>query len=83
MSQKSAISAAWCPHRNVECKLDASLAAQGSAGEGQTFSRTMALRRLHLKNSVLGELLYAVNIYKVRCAAIICYCFVSCLPPGW
>jgi hypothetical protein len=31
----------------------------------QGFSRAMALRRLHWRNSLLGELLYAVNVAKV------------------
>ncbi|KAG1676382.1 hypothetical protein FOA52_001177 [Chlamydomonas sp. UWO 241] len=41
--------------------------AAGSATEQprtSTFSRTMALRRLHWKNSALGEALYAVNLAK-------------------
>lgn len=46
------------------CKLDSHLAERGSAGAVRTFSRAMALRRLHLRNSVLGEVLYAINLYR-------------------
>lgn len=49
----------------AECVLDAWLAREGSSGAVTTFSKTMALRRLHWKNSVLAELLYTVNIFKV------------------
>lgn len=47
-----------------QCKFDAFLAGLGSGGRVSTFSRTMALRRLHLKSSLLGEVLYAVNLRK-------------------
>lgn len=47
-----------------QCKLDAYLACKGSAGAQQGFSRAMALRRLHWKNTLLAELLYTVNICK-------------------
>lgn len=50
----------------AEAKLDAGLASRGSGGSVNTFSRAMALRRLHWKNSLLGELLYLVNVSKVR-----------------
>ncbi len=49
----------------AECKLDAHLARMGSGGATATFSKTMALRRLHWRNSPLGEALYALNLYKV------------------
>jgi hypothetical protein len=45
-----------------QCQLDASLAIRGSGGAVRAFSRTMALRRLHLRSSLLGELLYAANL---------------------
>ncbi|KIY98011.1 hypothetical protein MNEG_9954 [Monoraphidium neglectum] len=32
--------------------------------QGPGFSRAMALRRLHWRNSLLGEILYAINIAK-------------------
>jgi len=47
-----------------QCKLDAHLAGKSQGGEAPGFSRTMALRRLHLRSSLLGELLYAINLYK-------------------
>jgi hypothetical protein len=50
----------------AECKLDAHLARIGSDGEVTGFSRAMALRRLHWRNSPLAEALYALNLYKVR-----------------
>lgn len=37
---------------------------RSSTGSSSRFSRTMALRRLHLKNSPLGELLYYINLTK-------------------
>lgn len=46
--------------------MDAALASRGSNGAVCGFSRAMALRRLHWRNSPLAELLYAVNLYKVR-----------------
>lgn len=51
--------------RPAECKFDAFLAGLGSGGRVSTFSKAMALRRLHLKSSLLGEVLYAVNLRKV------------------
>ncbi|KAG2492286.1 hypothetical protein HYH03_009526 [Edaphochlamys debaryana] len=47
-----------------QCKLDAHLASKASGGEVATFSRAMALRRLHWRNSPLGELLYMINVAK-------------------
>lgn len=47
-----------------QCKVDAALASRGSNGAVCGFSRAMALRRLHWRNSPLAELLYAVNLYK-------------------
>ncbi len=60
-----------------QCKLDAYLGDRAkqqqeqkqkqeasSTGSSSRFSRTMALRRLHLKNSPLGELLYYINLTK-------------------
>lgn len=34
-------------------------------GKPTAFSMTMALRRLHWKNTMLAELLYTLNLYKV------------------
>ncbi|KXZ49105.1 hypothetical protein GPECTOR_23g36 [Gonium pectorale] len=48
-----------------QCKLDAYLARIGSFGAVTTFSKEMALRRLHWKNSPLGEVLYMINVYKI------------------
>lgn len=42
---------------------------RGSSG----FSRTMALRRLHWQNSLVGEIMYAVNLYKVRFCCDVCF----------
>ncbi|WIA13460.1 hypothetical protein OEZ85_007040 [Tetradesmus obliquus] len=47
-----------------QAKVDAGLAARATGGAVQGFSRAMALRRLHWRNSLLGELLYAVNVAK-------------------
>ncbi|GLC41704.1 hypothetical protein PLESTB_000686100 [Pleodorina starrii] len=47
-----------------QCKLDAYLARLGSGGAVTTFSKSMALRRLHWKNSPVAELLYAINVYQ-------------------
>ncbi|GFR44223.1 hypothetical protein Agub_g5412 [Astrephomene gubernaculifera] len=58
---------AYAAHKALvlwQCKLDAALASRGSSGRQVGFSRTMALRRLHWRNSALGELMYAVNLYK-------------------
>lgn len=42
-------------------------AAEAEEGApARNFSVAMALRRLHWKNSLLAEVLYLVNIYKVR-----------------
>lgn len=46
--------------------MDAGLASRATSGGVTGFSRAMALRRLHWKNSLLGELLYLVNVSKVR-----------------
>ena len=43
-------------------ETDGSSGGGGPAGPG--FSRAMALRRLHWKNSLLGEALYLVNVAK-------------------
>jgi hypothetical protein len=53
---------------SAECKLDAWLVSRAFPEEPSqpAFSRTMAFRRLHWKNSLLGEVLYYVNISKVR-----------------
>jgi hypothetical protein len=50
---------------SAEAKVDAGLASRATAGAVSSFSRAMALRRLHWKNSLLGELLYLVNVSKV------------------
>jgi hypothetical protein len=50
----------------TEAKVDAGLASRATSGGVTGFSRAMALRRLHWKNSLLGELLYLVNVSKVR-----------------
>ena len=52
----------------AECKLDAWVANR-AAPEGASkpaFSKAMAFRRLHWKNNLLGELLYYINISKVK-----------------
>ena len=51
---------------NAESKLEAALASRATDGKVQGFSRTMALRRLHWCNSLLAEVMYLVNVYKVR-----------------
>lgn len=64
---RQAMSKAYAGHKAVvlwQCKLDAFLAGIGSGGAVSTFSKAMALRRLHWRNSLLGEALYAANIYK-------------------
>eukprot|EP00955_Chlamydomonas_euryale_P051347 354857-Chlamydomonas_euryale.AAC.31 len=63
------ISAKHAPMNELlsECKLDAHLASNScpsNSGQSGAFSRAMALRRLHWKNSLLGEMLYLVNIHK-------------------
>lgn len=55
-----------CPVLYTEAKVDAGLASRATSGGVTGFSRAMALRRLHWKNSLLGELLYLVNVSKVR-----------------
>eukprot|EP00775_Hariotina_reticulata_P006989 gene6989-7203_t len=47
-----------------QARVDAGLAARATDGTVTGFSRAMALRRLHWKNSLLGELLYALNVAK-------------------
>lgn len=50
-----------------QCKLDVWLSSKSPKcskyNPAQTFSKAMALRRLHWKNSVTGEVLYALNLY--------------------
>jgi hypothetical protein len=43
----------------------AAAATGGSEDQPAAFSRAMALRRLHWKNTLLGEVLYLINIAKV------------------
>lgn len=43
----------------------ADTAGSQAASPTATFSRTMALRRLHWKNTLLAEFLYLINVYKV------------------
>ncbi len=51
----------------------AGTAAPGTVEQaGPGFSKTMALRRLHWKNTLLAEVLYLVNVYKVRVSEL-CY----------
>lgn len=45
-----------------QCKLDAALSERN--GSAPTFSKGMALRRVHWKNTLLAELLYYINICK-------------------
>ncbi|KAF6255496.1 hypothetical protein COO60DRAFT_1285797 [Scenedesmus sp. NREL 46B-D3] len=47
-----------------QAKVDAGLAARATGGAVQGCSRAMALRRLHWRNSLLGELLYIINVAK-------------------
>ena len=47
-----------------QCKLDSYLADKATGGKVKTFSREMALRRLHWKNCILGELLYLIHVQK-------------------
>lgn len=54
-----------CSCLPAECKLDAHLAAKATDGQQQAFSKTMALRRLHWRNTLLAEALYLVNVAKV------------------
>jgi hypothetical protein len=49
----------------AEAKVDAGLAARATGGAVQGFSKAMTLRRLHWRNSLLGELLYTINVAKV------------------
>lgn len=51
---------------STEAKVDAGLASKATNGSITTFSRAMTLRRLHWRNSVLAELLYLLNVGKVR-----------------
>jgi hypothetical protein len=51
---------------SAEAKVDAGLAARATGGAVQGFSKAMTLRRLHWRNSLLGELLYTINVAKVR-----------------
>jgi hypothetical protein len=37
----------------------------------QGFSKAMALRRLHWRNSLLGELLYTINVAKVGLVCVL------------
>jgi hypothetical protein len=49
----------------AEAKLDAYLVKKYHPTQEATFSKAMALRRLHWKNSFMGEVLYYVNLIKV------------------
>jgi hypothetical protein len=51
---------------SAEAQVDAGLAARATGGAVQGFSKAMTLRRLHWRNSLLGELLYTINVAKVR-----------------
>jgi hypothetical protein len=66
----------FCLYLCAESKLDAWLASEVTGVPA--FSTAMALRRLHWKNSLLGEVLYLVNVFKVRplCPVI----FLTSLP---
>lgn len=59
--------AAYEAHKWVvlsQCKLDSYLADKATGGRVRAFSREMALRRLHWKNCLLGEMLYMSHVYK-------------------
>ncbi|GLI67640.1 hypothetical protein VaNZ11_011889, partial [Volvox africanus] len=58
-----------------QCKFDAYLARTGSGGAVTTFSKAMALRRLHWKNSPIAELLYMLNVHRTG--------RIHMLPPVW
>jgi hypothetical protein len=62
----SGLTVSDCCGCSAEAKVDAGLAARATGGAVRGFSKAMALRRLHWRNSLLGELLYAVNVAKVR-----------------
>ncbi|GAX84562.1 hypothetical protein CEUSTIGMA_g11983.t1 [Chlamydomonas eustigma] len=47
-----------------QCKMEAYLAFWSTDGKIGAFSKSMALRRLHWKNCILGEALYLINILK-------------------
>ncbi|KAJ9531719.1 hypothetical protein QJQ45_021866 [Haematococcus lacustris] len=47
-----------------QAKLDAHLARRATEGRVSAFSKTMALRRLHWQNNLVGELMYLVNVTK-------------------
>ena len=49
----------------AEAKLDAYLVKRYHPEQEATFSKAMALRRLHFKNSLMAEFLYYVNLVKV------------------
>eukprot|EP00879_Flechtneria_rotunda_P031624 GHRR01034565.1.p3 GENE.GHRR01034565.1~~GHRR01034565.1.p3 ORF type:complete len:108 (+),score=11.67 GHRR01034565.1:383-706(+) len=54
-------------HRTLvlwQAKVDAGLASRATGGVICGFSRAMALRRLHWKNNLLGEVLYIINVVK-------------------
>lgn len=58
---------AYQAHKSIvlsQCKLDAYLAEKATGGRVRTFSKEMAMRRLHWKNCILGELLYLNHIHK-------------------
>ena len=68
----AAAAAVLLPFLCAEAKVDAGLAARATSGAVSTFSRAMTLRRLHWRNSLLGELLYIVNVSKVsRCGSLL------------
>lgn len=48
----------------AECKVDSAIATK-ARGKATAFSMAMALRRLHWRNTMLAEVLYTVNLYKV------------------
>ncbi|KAF8059985.1 SQD2 [Scenedesmus sp. PABB004] len=67
LAWRRVLGAAYAAHKALvlwQAKVDAGLAARATGGRVSTFSRAMALRRLHWRNSLLGEALYLVNVAK-------------------
>ena len=66
LAWRNIMDAAYQAHKQIvlsQCKLDAYLADKATGGRVKRFSREMAMRRLHWKNCILGELLYLNHIH--------------------
>eukprot|EP00882_Tetradesmus_deserticola_P030454 GHRQ01034203.1.p3 GENE.GHRQ01034203.1~~GHRQ01034203.1.p3 ORF type:complete len:130 (+),score=39.84 GHRQ01034203.1:250-639(+) len=88
MASYTLFTAAWPHDRNccccrAEAKVDAGLAARATGGAVRGCSRAMALRRLHWRNSLLGELLYMVNVAKVPTDVDDCNALDSRMHRAW